>query len=63
MKDAAIKMYKMKKYFIHIHKMQYVCKRRKAYENIQIALLKKVQKRILCTILPISLWEISIKSI
>lgn len=54
MKDTAIKMYKMKKYFIHNHKTKRTCKCPEIYENIQIALLKKAQKRILCTILPIS---------
>ena len=42
MKDTAIKMYKMKKYFIHNHKKKYACELREMYENIQIALLKKV---------------------
>lgn len=42
MKDTAIKMYKMKKYFIHNHKNKYACELREMYENIQIALLKKV---------------------
>lgn len=63
MKDTAIKMYKMKKYFIHNHKNKYACELREMYENIQIALLKKVQKRIFYTITPISHCKISIKSI
>ena len=42
MKDTAIKMHKMKKYFIHNHKTKRTCKCPKIYGNIQIALLKKV---------------------
>ncbi len=42
MKDTAIKMYKMKKYFIHNHNTKRTCKCPKIYGNIQIALLKKV---------------------
>lgn len=41
MKDTAIKMYKMKKYFIHNHKTKRTYKCPKIYGNIQIALLKK----------------------
>ena len=41
MKDTAIKMYKMKKYFINNHKIKHICKCPKIYGNIQIALLKR----------------------
>lgn len=42
MKDTAIKMYKMKKYFMHNHNKKCTCKCPEIYGNIQIALLKKV---------------------
>lgn len=35
MKDTAIKMYKMKKYFIHNHKTKRTCKCPEIYGNIR----------------------------